>query len=87
MILLSSRQDSSDPPRRIEKALDSDAGQAYLPDVVADIVRDKPFNPNEEHMGSTTFGNVTPVIGLALSQNIRIDRAGLGRVRVMVAPS
>jgi hypothetical protein len=38
-------------------------------------------------MGSTTFGNVTPVIGLALSQNIRIDRAGLGRVRVMVAPS
>jgi hypothetical protein len=89
MILLSSRQDSSDPPRRIEKALDSETGQAYLPDVVADIVRDKPFNPNEEHMGSTTFGNVTPAImtGLAMPQNIKINRAGLGRVRVTVAPS
>jgi len=34
-------------------------------------------------MGSTTFGNVTPsiVTGLALPQNIKIDRAGLGRVR------
>jgi hypothetical protein len=34
-------------------------------------------------MGSTTFGNVTPaiVIGSALPQNIKIDRAGLGRVR------
>jgi hypothetical protein len=34
-------------------------------------------------MGSTTFGNVTPAIvtGLALPQNIKIDRAGLGRVR------
>ena len=43
----------------------------------------EPFNPNEEHMGSTTFGNVTPaiVIGSALPQNIKIDRAGLGRVR------
>ena len=45
-------------------------------------VRDKRFNPNEEHMGSTTFGNVTPsTIGPALPQNIRINRAGLGRVR------
>jgi hypothetical protein len=33
-------------------------------------------------MGSTTFGNVTPsMIGPALPQNIRINRAGLGRVR------
>jgi hypothetical protein len=55
-----------------------------LPGVVLDIVRDKPFNPDEEHMGSTTFGNVTPatMIGLALPQNIKIDRAGFGRVRV-----
>jgi hypothetical protein len=84
MILLSSRQDSSDPPGRIEKTLDSDIAQAYLPGVVLDIVRDKPFNPDEEHMGSTTFGNVTPatMIGLALPQNIKIDRAGFGRVRV-----
>jgi hypothetical protein len=45
------------------------------------FVRDKPFNPDEEHMGSTTFGNVTPaiMIGLAMPQNI--NRAGLGRVR------
>jgi hypothetical protein len=30
--------------------------------VVEDIVRDNPFNPNEEPMGSTTFGNATPAI-------------------------
>jgi hypothetical protein len=46
-------------------------------------VRDKPFNPDEEHMGSTTFGNVTPaiMIGPAMPQNIKINRAGMGRVR------
>jgi hypothetical protein len=89
MILLSSRQDSSDPPRRIEKALDSATGRAYLPDVVLDIVHDKPFNPDEEHMGSSTFGNVTPAIltGPALPQTIKINRAGSRRMRVMVAPS
>jgi hypothetical protein len=34
-------------------------------------------------MGSTTFGNATPanVIGLALPQNIKINRAGFRRVR------
>jgi hypothetical protein len=54
-----------------------------LPGVVLDIVRDKPFNPDEEHMGSSTFGNVTPVIltGPALPQDIKINRAGLRRVR------
>jgi hypothetical protein len=58
-------------------------GQAYLPSVVEDIVRDKPFNRNEEHMGSTTFGNATPatLIGPALPLNIKINRAGFGRVR------
>jgi len=47
------------------------------------FVRGKPFNPDEEHMGSTTFGNVTPtiMIGLAMPQNIKINRAGSGRVR------
>jgi hypothetical protein len=47
------------------------------------FVQDKPLNPDEEHMGSTTFGNVTPaiMIGLAMPQNIKINRAGLGRVR------
>jgi hypothetical protein len=47
------------------------------------FVRDKPFNPDEEHMGSTTLGNVTPaiMIGPAMPQNIEINRAGMGRVR------
>lgn len=37
-------------------------------------------------MGSTTFGNATPtnMIGLAMPPNEKIDRAGNGRVRVMV---
>ena len=52
------------------------------------FVRDKPFNPDEEHMGSTTFGNVNPAMtGLALSQDNKINRAGFRRVRGMVAPS
>jgi hypothetical protein len=39
-------------------------------------------------MGSTTFGNVTPaMIGPALPQDIKINRAGFRRVRGMVAPS
>jgi hypothetical protein len=40
-------------------------------------------------MGSTTYGNVTPAIltGPAMPQDIKINRAGPGRVRVMVAPS
>jgi hypothetical protein len=39
-------------------------------------------------MGSTTFGNVTPaMIGQSLPQDIKSNRAGGGRVRVMVAPS
>jgi hypothetical protein len=46
------------------------------------IIRSRQVNPNEEHMGSTTFGDVIPsMIGPALPQNIRINRAGLGRVR------
>jgi hypothetical protein len=82
-ILLTSWQDIIDPRRRIEKALDSDKGHAYLPSTVAVVVRGKPFNPNEEHMGSTIFGNATPtiVIGLARAQNIKINRASFRRVR------
>jgi hypothetical protein len=38
-------------------------------------------------MGSTTFGNVNPAMtGLALPQNIEINRAGFRRVGEMVAP-
>jgi hypothetical protein len=46
-----------------------------------------PFNPDEEHMGSTTFGSVDPAMtGLAMPQNIKINRAGCRRERKMVAP-
>jgi hypothetical protein len=40
-------------------------------------------------MGSSTFGNTNPatMIGLAMPQNIKINRDGSGRVRGMVAPS
>jgi hypothetical protein len=39
-------------------------------------------------MGSTTFGNVNPsMTGLALSQDNKINRAGLAARGVMVAPS
>jgi hypothetical protein len=38
-------------------------------------------------MGSTTSGIASPAtIGPALPQQIEINRAGLGRVRVMVTP-
>jgi hypothetical protein len=39
------------------------------------------IKPNEEHMGSSTFGNVTPMIGSALPQDIKVNRAGFRRVR------
>lgn len=43
----------------------------------------QPFNPNEEHMGSTSFGSVNPAnpIGPTMPQNIEINRASPGRVR------
>jgi hypothetical protein len=46
-------------------------------------VRDKHFNPDEGHMGSTPYGNANPMtlIGLALPQDIEINRAGYVRVR------
>jgi hypothetical protein len=64
-------------------ALDSHTGQGVLADCCRELyVRDTPFNPNEEHMGSTTFGNVTPAIltGPAMPQDIKINRAGSGSV-------
>jgi hypothetical protein len=47
-------------------------------------VRDGHLNPDEEQMGSTPNGNAGPMtlIGIALPQGIKIDRAGGGRVRV-----
>jgi hypothetical protein len=59
-----------------------------LPIIVRDIpFGANPFNPDEEHMGSTTFGSVDPAMtGLAMPQNIKINRAGCRRVRKMVAP-
>jgi hypothetical protein len=86
MILLSSGEDINDPPGRIEKRLTAIQVRHTCRLLSRAFVRDKPFNPNEEHMGSTTFGNVTPVIGPAMPQDIKINRAGLRRVRGMVAP-
>jgi hypothetical protein len=47
------------------------------------------LNPHEEHMGSITFGNADPTraIGPALPPDIKINRDGIGRVRVVVATS
>jgi hypothetical protein len=52
-------------------------------------VQDKTLNPNDEHMGSITFGSggSTIATGPALPPDIEIDRDGLGRVRVVVATS
>jgi hypothetical protein len=46
------------------------------------------FNPNEEHMGSTPYGNANPMtlVGPALPQDIEVSRVGYGRVRGGVAP-
>ena len=52
-------------------------------------IQDKALNPNDEHMGSITFGNANPMmaIGPALPPDIKINRDGSGRVRVAVAKS
>jgi hypothetical protein len=55
-----------------------------LPIAVEDVSFETSLSTlNEEHMGTTTFGNVTPAImtGPALPQNIKINRAGFRRVR------
>jgi hypothetical protein len=55
-----------------------------LPIAVEDVSFETSLStPDEKHMGSTTFGNVTPAImtGPALPQNIKINRAGFRRVR------
>jgi hypothetical protein len=48
------------------------------------------LNPNNEHsrpnMGSTSFGADLTAVGYAVPQHTKIDRAGCGRVRMMVAP-
>jgi hypothetical protein len=52
-------------------------------------VQDKTLNPNDEHMGSIIFGNANPTIaiGPALPPDIKINRDGFGRVRIVVATS
>jgi hypothetical protein len=49
------------------------------------------FDRNNEHsrthMGSTSFGSAgLTAVGYAVPQHTKIDRAGYGRVRLMVAP-
>jgi hypothetical protein len=76
-------------PAGYRKSLDTMKGRAYVPIVVWNICSRQGFNPNDEHfeqhMGSTTFGNANPatMIGLAMPQDIRINRDGCGRVRVV----
>ena len=69
----------------MKNTLDSDKGQAYLRKCSrrhrSRCVSSTLILINEEHMGSTIFGNVTPVIGSALPQDIKINRAGFRRVR------
>ena len=60
-----------------------------MPIVVANLAFEtRSFNPNEEPMGSTPNGITSPLatIGPALPPDVEINRAGLGRVRVTVAP-
>jgi hypothetical protein len=56
---------------------------------IFDPGRSTPTTSNlEQDMGSSTFGSADPAgVGLAMPQDIKINRAGCGRVRVMVAPS
>jgi hypothetical protein len=74
-------------PAGYRKSLDTVKGQAYVPSVVWTYVPDNASTLTtsilEQTMGSTTFGNANPaiMIGLAMPQNIKINRAGLGRVR------
>lgn len=64
-------------------------GRIRRPLSEAHRVQDKTLNPNDEHMGSITFGNADPTIaiGAALPPDIKINRDGFGRVRVVVAKS
>jgi hypothetical protein len=63
--------------------------EPIVPDETFDLtVQTLTTSTLEQHMGSTTFGSAGPKgVGLAMPQDIKINRAGCGRVRVMVAPS
>jgi hypothetical protein len=65
--------------------LDTGKGQAYSPTAVRRIpFRTSISTLDEEHMGSTPYGNANPMtlIGLAMPQDIETGRDGSGRVRV-----
>jgi hypothetical protein len=76
---------------RMRKSLDTVSGRHYLTDQLPGgrWFSGNRFNPHEEHMGSITFGNANPTIaiGSALPPDIKINRDGFGRVRVVVATS
>jgi hypothetical protein len=63
--------------------------EPIVPDETFDLtVQTLTTSTLEQHMGSTTFGSADPTgVGLAMPQDIKINRAGSGRVRVTVAPS
>jgi hypothetical protein len=68
----------------MEKRLTPISGGRIGRPLTANIsVPDRHFNPDEKHMGSTTIGTVNPAMtGLAMPQDIKIDRVGNCRVRV-----
>ena len=69
-------------------ALDTAKARAYSPIVVeAHRIHDKTLNPNDEHMGSITFGNADPTMTIGPALPPDINRDGFGRVRVVVATS
>src|SRR3984893_4848612 len=84
-ILLTSWEDNNDPPGRIRKNNLTAIKVRHTCQALSRTrpkQRLKPCNPTKEHMGSTSFGNVTPsLIGSALPQDIKINRAGFRRVR------
>ena len=69
--------------------LDTARERAYRPSLFGTSRSGQTLNPNDEHMGSITFGNANPTIaiGPALPPDIKINRDGSGRVRVVVATS
>jgi hypothetical protein len=70
------------------KALDTVSGRAYLPTTVWNrrlTTKQLQRRALSKHMGSTTFGKANPatMIGFAMLQDIKINRDGCGRVRVV----
>jgi hypothetical protein len=69
--------------------LDTAESRAYSPTLPGAFRSGQTLNPHDEHMGSIIVGGANPTIaiGPALPPDIKINRDGFGRVRVVVATS